>query len=858
MTDDIDAVLAQVERLIDTHDLPAAERLLAPWVDAEIPPMRRCLVLIEWGWLHGATGRYDIARSALARAATLAEHLKRTDLLAEALREAGLVERYTGHFAAADAMFARCAVIARAADDHLGLARSLQLRASLAHLTSAFVTARALLVEAAEVAARCVPGPQLDLLIADICRERAISARIAQDFEEARSFLAEAGRRYAALGRRVGLANTERELGAICESLGDAESARRHYKTAFVTYLRCGRRLGAAAAARRLGQIDMGTGVPGPDDLRRAARRFEQSLRLGGGDPTSEVLTRLRQAHLARMLGRLDDADTLLDAAADRVHALGEPPDVARHLSEIDFQRGLVARERGDRAAAIALFRRAIEVIDPAIDPSAASLAHYELAFDLIRQDRVAEAFEHAVTSFWLDEDSGRRLRDAADRRIFYVAHREKYGLALHCAARADDGRTALAIAVAARSEALAAFVRAGARLAPQLHELVNQIALVTAEHGSDSPQLHALYQRLEQQTSRQLRQAITGERADVADILASLPAGGHALVYEAQEEDARICTRIWVPPDGQPRVDQFIIPPAVHEYLDTYRRAEPEAAWRPQDAELADVGEVMIPPALATVLASGANPPLVVSTGGVLAAVPVAALRVNGRYLAEQARLATVPSLALWASLRTRPVRSGVGTLAYFDVDVPGAAREAAAVAAAFPPLCSVDAHGLRSALTDATRYALVVLNAHGAPAAGEDGAGLAHALDLPGAAPLTAADLLTCRLPDAVVMPDCWSGRLAVQAATEPYGLPTAALLAGARWVLVGTVDIGSTPSATVLVRFYRALAEGLAPSAALQSAQLSYLRRRSAVPPGMWAGLTIIGDGHTTRAHRSGSEP
>lgn len=225
--------------------------------------------------------------------------------------------------------------------------------------------------------------------------------------------LAQARRRYAALGRRVGVADTERELGAICESVGDADGARRHYATAFVTYLRCGRRLGAAAVARRLGQLDLGTGQPGPDDLRRAGRRFEQSLRLGGGEPSNEVLTRLRQAQLARECGRLDDADALLAVVADRVVALGRHRDVTRHLSEVDLQRGLVARERGDRAGAIAAFRRAVEVLDPAADPSAARLAHYELAFELIRDDQVTEAFAHAVASFWLDEDSGRRLRDA-------------------------------------------------------------------------------------------------------------------------------------------------------------------------------------------------------------------------------------------------------------------------------------------------------------------------------------------------------------------------------------------------------------------------------------------------------------
>lgn len=71
---------------------------------------------------------------------------------------------------------------------------------------------------------------------------------------------------------------------------------------------------------------------------------------------------------------------------------------------------------------------------------------------------------------------------------------------------------------------------------------------------------------------------------------------------------------------------------------------------------------------------------------------------------------------------------------------------------------------------------------------------------------------------------------------------------MLAGARWVLAGTVDIGGTTTASLLGVFYQRLAAGAAPVDALREAQLGYLRRRGTAPPSLWAGLTIVGDGYT----------
>jgi CHAT domain-containing protein/tetratricopeptide (TPR) repeat protein len=872
---DLGAVLAQVADLLAVHRLPAAERLLAGLLTggelAAATPEERCRIHLEWGWIHGATQRYDTARSALGAAVAAAEELRPRNLLCEALRESAVVARYEGDFDSAGRLLARCELIARQDGYDLDLGQALFVQATLAHHRGAFPHAAALLEQAASAAQRCAAGPESALLRADICREQAVSARVARDYDRARDLLAEARDRYERLGRRVGVANVERELGAILEQLADDPGARRHYLRAFSAYLRAGRRIGAAQVARRVGHLDLITGLEDRVALARARRRFAQSLRLGGGEPSNAALTTLFQSRLARQHGDLDAAEGLLDEAVRRYTALGEGQDVARDLSQVALEYGLVARERGDRATAISLFRTALDALQEADDPGPASLAHYHLAFELIQADEVNEALRHARVSFTLNEANGRRLQDPAERRSFYRDHSDTYGLAMHCAARAGDGRTAFVIAVAARSEALAAFVRTGARLSPRLHELIGEITLTAAEAGSaygggDGPagrgstaadRLEELYARLEHQTSRQMRQTMTEHDADPDEIISTLPADGHALLLDVLEEDDTICQRVWVSAGGEIMVDEVIFPAPVRAFLDSYHYAREQAAWRPQQHELAELGRAVLPPGLAEALGAGVNPPLIISTGSLLGPVPVAALRINERYLVEQAQLAIVPSMALWAALRTRPVRAGRGTLAYLDPELPSSGREDLALRSALAPVRRVDARQLRRELADASSYAAVVISAHGIPheSGGVQGggrerhAGLAQTLALTGSERLTAAELLTCRLPEALITPSCWSGRLTVRAAVEPFGLPTAALAAGARWVLAGSVDIGDTTTASVMGAFYDKLGAGATPAAALQRAQVSFLRSRPRTTPGTWAGLTIVGDGFTS---------
>ncbi|WP_158610779.1 CHAT domain-containing protein [Micromonospora sp. BL4] len=841
MDEDLLAIVRKAAAHVDLHELAAARRLLEPLAGRrELPPQLRAQVLMEWAWVLGAEQHHREAAEAYAEVIELADLTKLADLRCEALLESGILARYEGRLDDADALLAEAGALAASRRDYLRAGQARAQRASVAHQQHHFVEAREHLDALAELLPRCPSHPRTEQLRADWAHQAAVSARLAQEFDRARQLLAEACDRYAALGRRIGVANTERELGAVLQQLGDQAGARRAYGQAFTDYLRARRRLGAAHVARRLGQMRLLDVPEDPAAEADARRRLYQALRLGSGEPGNRLLSELFLARLDRLAGNLDASEVRLAALP-----FADAPD-SRHLSQAALEWGLVERARGNRAAAIGMFRQALLPLDADDDPSAASIAHYQLAYDLILENDVGEAKEHAVAAFQLNEEAGRRLGDPADRETFYRDTRQAYVLAMHCSARDEDGPTAFRVATAARAEAMAAFIRAGAQFSPALRELVAAITLArrTPIEAGRLPELH---RRLDRLTTTELRRSAVPEPVDLAATRASLPRGGHALLVDVLEDEATICNRIWLAPDGTTLVDEVLLPPGVRRWLDRYHAAEPGFAGEFQDEALATLGTVIIPPGLAAALVRGDEPPLVISTGGLLGPVPVAAIRVGTHFLAELARIAVVPAIALWTALRSRPVRTGAGMVAYLDESVPGTRRERVALKSAFPNVAMLTRDQVRPALSSATEHAAVLLSVHGTAVTG-----LGQALQLGGGDSLTAADLLVCRLPEAVLMPACWAGRLHLRAAAEPLGLPTAALLAGARWVLAGTVDIATTRTATLLGACYAELARGRSPVDALRQVQIDFLRSpgRGQVPPHTWAGLSIVGDGFGPR--------
>lgn len=837
MTDSVDTRALAAWRVaaahVNRHELAEAEALLSPYADRpDLAPATAARIGLEWSWLMAARGRHAQAAAGYRRVVEYAEPEALWELRTEALLEAGILARQRGYWDEAEGLLTEAATLAARHGSFLRAGQCLAQQVAVAHLRYRFLDARELLAELASVVDRCPPSEQTEQLRAGLSHQGAVSARIARDFDRARHLLQDARDRYAALGRRIGTANVDLELGAVLDQLGDAPGARRAYERAFVSYLRSGRRIGAAHASRRLGQMRL---LSVPEEHGAAAyvrRRLEQALRLGGEEPGNRLLCGLFLARLDRLTGDPDAAEAAL---TDLVGTI-DGSVAARDLSQLVLETAMIARDRGDRAATIELLGQALLPLDADHDPSAASIVHYHLAVNLILDDREAPALEHAVTAFRLAEEAGRRLGLPEDREMFYRDQRQAYIMAMHCAARAGDGATAFTVATAARAEAMSAFVRSGASFSDELRQLVDAATLARG-----TPRHEELLRRLERATTTEMRRAVTPAAAGLGETLDALPPGGHALIVDVLEDEDTICSRVWLPPGGRPVVDELILPEAVRRRLDRYHAAEAGLAAALQETELAELGAAVIPPGLADALISGSAPALVLSTGGLLGPVPVAAIRVGSRYLAELTRLVVVPAITLWTSIRARPPADGRGVVAYLDPDLPGAHRERSRLEQAFPEVVLPSRAEIRPMLATVADRAAVVFSVHGTATAG-----LGQALELARDDPLTAAELLTHRLPEAVLMPACWAGRTHQRAADEPLGLPTTALLAGARWVLAGTVDISGSSTAGLLGAFYQRLAAGEAPVDALRETQIDYLRTRGPVAPGLWAGLTIVGDG------------
>ncbi|MGW4215376.1 CHAT domain-containing protein [Lentzea sp. NPDC004789] len=863
--------LRRAEELVEARDHDGARAILAEAVEhpqfSALPASVRARFRLELGWLDGASMRLAPAAEHLKAAISDAEGAD--DVLVEACIEAATIARYATRFDDAHRLAERALTVSLQAGFLRAAANALFIRATTATLQLDFLSAADFLGQALQQLNLCDAAVSTDRVLADVHRELGVVARQTGELHQARAHLAEAAALYERRQLFTGAANVQRELGAVAENIGDVEAARHHYAEAYARYQQAQRPLGMAAIHRRRARLLISS-AQGDGDTKQAVyaeadQMLVEALGLYGGaegDATGVALTVLRRGWLARLDGRYEDCDRLLEEANRLYTALER----RSGLSEVALERGHLARDQGCLDEAERQFTMAVELLDGLDLPDAEAIARFNLAKILVAVGRPAEALPHALRDFKIRDRLGRRLPDPQSRASHYENNRHSYAQAMHVAALCADGRAALEVAVAARAEAIADYIRHGRdRLSPSLRDHVSaahslQAALARAPVAEgDLPEvarerLAMVQGELERQASTVLRAAVLAEPfGDVAELQSCLPSNGHALLVDIDPDEPRVCWAVWLPASGNPVVQEMLLPERVRDLLMDHRNAASDVAysWRPR--LMAALSKCIIPRGLAAVLERASDPPsVVIVTGSALAPFPFGALPVRRKPLAQRAVLTAVPSLRLWPSLRARAPRSSTGALVFRDPDLPGTTKEIAALRASWDPVDVTDASELRAALSGASRYALVVIGAHGtdphletdSPA---DGSGLGQALQIDPVRPLTAAELLTADLPELVVMAACWSGRLRFVPGVEPLGLPTSALLGGARCVIGGVVDVDDRATGWILARFYRYASEGAPPAKALRSAQLRYRRWHPFAPAGKWAGLICIGDGY-----------
>lgn len=667
---------------------------------------------------------------------------------------------------------------------------------------------------------------------------------------------------FRALDDQAGQASALRGLGSISELLGRTDEAMELYQRAFEISYVDDDLTGQAHSLRRLARTLTGdTAV----EMARQARRLSRKA----GDPFGA-------AYALRLIGWKDPRATAfrtLESALRELQSLEKRFPEAAKKEEACTLRCLGSRalERGHFRRAYTYFVRANTVLG---EFDLDRLGHIEAMegkaralTSPVRKTRkvVQEAASLALSAVKLLEMIRGELFTATDRFALYRERRDLYLLALSLAAATDNGDMALEVMEVSRSDGLASLLRYAAVNAADVPgkfgELLQRVAELEARLptkaagtpgqrqpgalGESAPdggsELKSLYQELAEY-SPILRSAIDPMRMSISDLRTTTPKQYIAL-YDIDLKNRR-CFTAWVEPAGGSHVQMRHLRPEIIDTLSAWAQRG-EGTYDGKFEKFEELSDLLLPKKLRNQLRAdtGDIPPrLLVVPAGVFWALPIAALPIDGRRLVECAEISYTPSLGVYGALTDG--HTGSGALAYFHESLTGTEPELDALEEVFAPsFRTVNQAGLRDALRsgDAASLRMLVLAAHG-----DDSPGLAHGLQLDHGK-LIAGELLSYRLPNLVVMGVCSSAKLEVEPGTEPLGLPTACLAAGAQSLIAALFPVDDTTTGDILAATYKYLAHGMSAAASLRLAQLDHLgscQSRGGCPPSHWAGLVVFG--------------
>lgn len=235
----------------------------------------------------------------------------------------------------------------------------------------------------------------------------------------------------------------------------------------------------------------------------------------------------------------------------------------------------------------------------------------------------------------------------------------------------------------------------------------------------------------------------------------------------------------------------------------------------------------------------------LVLVPYGFLHGLPFGALHDGRRFLAEDFELWQCPAAGLLPACAVGPPRAPTTLVLGHSHGgrLPQALAEARAVAELLPGECHLEAAATVARLVEAApRHGILHLATHGEAR-----------LDNPSFACLRLEEglLYTSDLADLdlagalVVLSGCETGRGRLTGADEVVSLSRGFLAAGARALVQSLWQVDDAATAALMVDFYRALAEGRGPAAALGRAQRDRMAQ-GARHPFLWAAFQVIGQG------------
>lgn len=809
-------------------------------------------------------GRHGEARALAAAIATAVERFGGPAERARHRHVQGVAHAGCGDLAAAEDLLAAAAAGFADLAYSVAVARVRFEQSWVASRREQFERARAQLEEARA----SFRDAELPFRVALCERDLGLIASRQGDFGAAIASTMGARERLEALGYPVLVAACDLNLGVVAHYSGLLDLAEAAYERAYPAYVAAGLERMALVTRRNQAAVWLEGGRPA------AALRLLDSIgpaftALGDALEATEVLV-LK----ARAYGDGDPAAALacFAAAEERFAALGNQAAAA----ECRLEAGWLHLEQGDLAQAASAFAAAQPLLAgrPAHlwravyglgriaelrGDDAEALAHYGAAGELVATMRRGLASEHASSG------------------LFSQA-RHLYAAALALAARHSD--PALLLAFAEQQRALA---------------LRHQLAGATRPAQSDELALRQSRLRAALDTGGSRAELDLALRDYVGLLLVSrhqapapappIPpfdlAGARATLTAAYGEGWTLLAPL-VTPDELLLItmtpDELTLAhepcdPQLAELLEraclpAYRRhtmrdlAALRSGAEPSWPTLSELGRRLIPQAVLDRL--GQDHRLLIVPDGPLHAVPWAALRVAGRWLVERAIVELLPALGSLRTLAHRPSSAapalvvGCNSFGGRAPELPYALATLDLVAEHWPgPVTAMAGQaatrtGLleRGARGELAAYGLLHLAAH----AHIGGPGLLAHIKLADE-DLLVDEALGLGLRDSlVVLAACSGAASEVLPGDELLGLGRALLAAGARAVVAGLWQLYDEGIVRLLAPYYKALATGADPAAALAHAQRAMLTVADADAdyqallrsPYVWASLCVTSVG------------
>lgn len=644
----------------------------------------------------------------------------------------------------------------------------------------------------------------------------------------ARRLLNAARRYFAGHDRQIPLAFCELTLGELAAARGRYRRAVAFYAAAQGRLEAHGQQVDAAVCRLRIGEARLAAGEAdaAQPDLQAAVQIF------AAGFP--DLAARAEHA-----LGRAANAVGDVRAAADHWQAAVEHVGVAR--------RGIVTE---DHAGAFYAARRAIyedaldgwlALAEPARALAVAEMSKGQVLAALLQQRDVLSA------AFVGQSPEARALWEKS-----WAVTRELEALrARWPGADADGTRSLVALSEAFKRAPTDADARLS-RLSAEQAELFERVRQSAASIELFDPRLPFSLERF-----RAAAQQEYGAAGAWSALAYHLRPDRLTIFWVTQQE-----ARAWTRPLSKlaaAKLAQAVDPHREQREAVYAGRLRGETLPAPPGpALMRSLADLLIPREVRPALA--AQHPLLIAPHGLLHYLPFAALLLDDqRPLLEHARIAYAPTLRVWEALQERrraaahaphPPAALVCGLGDFDgraAGLPYAETEARTIAGLLGAqvtllLGAAASAGQLSAWRDRdilARFDIVHLATH----AVFDPQAPLHSRILLADGALTLPDLFRLRLGARLVtLSACQTALSTLRPGDELLGLREALLFAGAGALLVSLWQVDDASTARLMAAFYRRLAQGAAPAAALAAAQREL--RAAGLSAYHWAPFVLIG--------------